>query len=100
MALTIQDFKDILTVGIQLTVEKDDNKLLNTIVEKGMQITNCDAGTLYLYEDNVLKFRIMRTISQNVYRGLDGEHNNFQLSQVSQANLQYRLYTVCLPHRR
>lgn len=73
MALTIQDFKDILTVGIQLTVEKDDNKLLNTIVEKGMQITNCDAGTLYLYEDDVLKFRIMRTISQNVYRGIGGE---------------------------
>ena len=45
---------------------------MNTIVEKGMQITNCDAGTLYLYEDEVLKFRIMRTISQNVYRGLDG----------------------------
>ena len=73
MALTVQDFKDILNVGIQLTVEKDDNKLLNTIVEKGMQITNCDAGTLYLFEDEVLKFRIMRTISQNVYRGLDGK---------------------------
>lgn len=73
MGLTIQDFKDILHVGIQLTVEKDDNKLLNTIVEKGMQITNCDASTLYLYEDDVLKFRIMRTLSQNVCRGLDGE---------------------------
>lgn len=73
MALTVQDFKDILNVGIQLTVEKDGNKLLNTIVDKGMQITNCDASTLYLYEDNVLKFRIMRTISQNVCRGADGE---------------------------
>lgn len=73
MALTVQDFKDILNVGIQLTVEKDGNKLLNTIVDKGMQITNCDASTLYLYEDNVLKFRIMRTISQNVCRGVDGK---------------------------
>lgn len=73
MGLTIQDFKDILKVGIQLTVEKDSSKLLDTIVVKGMQITNCDAGTLYLYEDDVLKFRIMRTISQNVSRGLDGE---------------------------
>lgn len=73
MALTVQDFKDILNVGIQLTVEKDGNKLLNTIVDKGMQITNCDASTLYLYEDGVLKFRIMRTISQNVCRGVDGE---------------------------
>lgn len=73
MALTVQDFKDILNVGIQLTVEKDGNKLLNTIVDKGMQITNCDASTLYLYEDGVLKFRIMRTISQNVCRGVEGE---------------------------
>ena len=73
MGLTVQDFRDILTVGIQLTVEKDSNKLLNTIVEKGMQITNCDASTLYLYEDDVLKFRIMRTLSQNVYRGVEGE---------------------------
>ena len=73
MGLTIQDFKDILKVGIQLTVEKDSSKLLDTIVGKGRQITNCDAGTLYLYEDDVLKFRIMRTISQNVSRGLDGE---------------------------
>lgn len=73
MALTVQDFKDILNVGIQLTVEKDGNKLLNTIVDKGMQITNCDASTLYLYENDVLKFRIMRTISQNVCRGLNGE---------------------------
>lgn len=73
MGLTVQNFKDILNVGIQLTVEKDGNKLLNTIVEKGMQITNCDASTLYLYEDDVLKFRIMRTVSQNVCRGKDGE---------------------------
>lgn len=73
MGLTVQDFKDILNVGIQLTVEKDSSKLLDTIVVKCMQITNCDAGTLYLYEDDVLKFRIMRTISQNVSKGLDGE---------------------------
>lgn len=73
MGLTVENLKDILNVGIELTIEKDDNKLLNTIVEKGMQITNCDASTLYLYEDDVLKFRIMRTISQNVYRGIDGE---------------------------
>ena len=73
MGLKVKDFRDILQVGILLTVERDASKLLNTIVEKGMEITNCDAGTLYLYEDDVLKFRIMRTISQNVSRGLDGE---------------------------
>lgn len=73
MSLTIQDFKEILEVGIQLTTEKDDNKLLCSIVEKGMQITNCDASTFYLYKDDMLHFRIMRTVSQNICRGMDGE---------------------------
>ena len=73
MGLTVRDFEDILQVGIQLTTERDRNKLLNTIVEKGMQITNCDASTLYLYEEGVLKFRIMCTLSQNVHRGINGE---------------------------
>lgn len=73
MSLTIHNFEDILKIGIQLTTEKDSNKLLNTIVEKGMNITNCDASTLYLYEDGVLKFHIMRTISMGISRGVNGE---------------------------
>ena len=73
MQLSIQDFKDILAVGIQLTVETDSNRLLCSIVEKSMQITNCDSAALYLYEDTFLKFRIMRSISRNMSRGTDGE---------------------------
>lgn len=73
MGLRVQDFEDVLNVGIQLTTEKDSNKLLCAIVEKGMKITNCDASTLYLYEDGVLKFRIMNTLSMGISRGADGE---------------------------
>lgn len=73
MGLSVQDFEDILNVGIQLTTEKDSNKLLCAIVEKGMKITNCDASTLYLYEDGMLKFRIMNTLSLGISRGADGE---------------------------
>lgn len=73
MILTNQDFEKILQLGIDLTTVKNRNYLLESIVQNGMEITNCDGGTLYLYEDNVLKFRIMRTISQNVDRGRDGE---------------------------
>lgn len=73
MGLTAQDFEDVLNIGIQLTIEKDSNKLLCSIVEKGMKITNCDASTLYLYEDGVLKFRIMKTLSLGVNRGADGK---------------------------
>lgn len=73
MALTNKDFIKILHIGIALSTEKDSNKLLDSIVENGMQITHCDASTLYLYENNSLKFKIMRTLSQNVSRGRYGE---------------------------
>ena len=68
MSLTTHNFQEILKIGIQLTTEKDRNKLLNTIVEKGMQITNCEAGTLYLYEDNVLKFRMMKKVILHIVK--------------------------------
>ena len=71
--LDTKDFNKILQLGIDLTVVKNRNKLLESIVDNGMEITKCDGGTLYLYEDGVLKFRIMRTLSQNVDRGRNGE---------------------------
>ena len=56
--------------------EKDRNKLLASIIENAMQITRCDAGTLYLYQDNCLVFRIMKTLSMRISRGEDGEPIN------------------------
>ena len=73
MGLANRDFEKILQLGIDLTAVKNRDKLLESIVENGMEITKCDGGTLYLYEDGVLKFRIMRTLSQNVDRGKNGE---------------------------
>ncbi len=73
MKVSTRDFEKILQLGIDLTTVKNREKLLNCIVENGMEITNCDGGTLYLYEDGVLKFRIMRTLSMGVERGQDGE---------------------------
>lgn len=73
MKLTYEDFERILNIGISLTTEKDRNHLLNLILENGMKITNCDASTLYLLENQTLVFKIMKTISQNISRGADGE---------------------------
>lgn len=73
MKLTYEDFERILNIGISLTTEKDRNHLLNSILENGMKITNCDASTLYLLENQTLVFKIMKTISQNISRGADGE---------------------------
>lgn len=73
MRLDYEDFAKIMNIGIELSTEKDRNKLLSGILEKGMEITGCDAATLYLYEDNQLKFKIMKTISLGISRGTHGE---------------------------
>ncbi|MBD5490205.1 MAG: GAF domain-containing protein [Lachnospiraceae bacterium] len=71
MHLQYKDFEKIINVGIRLSTEKDRNRLLMAILDNGMEITNCDASTLYLYEDGKLVFKFMKTLSQGVNRGMD-----------------------------
>ena len=66
----------ILDIGIALSAERDRNKLFNMIITKSMDITNCDAGTLYLLEDGALHFKIMKTLSMGVDKGSGGEAIN------------------------
>lgn len=73
MHLEYDDFNKILNIGIQLSTEKDRNRLLASILENGMEITNCDASTLYLYENDQLVFKIMKTASMGISRGVKGE---------------------------
>ena len=61
-----KELQVILDVGIALSAERNVNRLFNLIIANSMAITNCDAGTLYLLEDNVLKFKIMKTLSLNI----------------------------------
>lgn len=68
-----EDMKRILDIGIQLTSEKSYARLYELIMQEAMAITGCDAGTLYICRDNKLYFMIMRTNSQNIYQGGDGE---------------------------
>ena len=68
-----KELQVILDVGIALSAERDVNRLFNLIIANSMAITNCDAGTLYLLEDNVLKFKIMKTLSLNIDKGSNGE---------------------------
>ncbi|MDE6386841.1 MAG: GAF domain-containing protein [Lachnospiraceae bacterium] len=73
MHLQYEDFEKIMDIGIRLSTERDRNRLLMTILDKGMEITNCDASTLYLYENDELIFKYMKTLSKGVSRGMDGE---------------------------
>ena len=58
----------ILEIAIQLTAEHDFDKLLSKIIDCAMELTGCDGGTLYLYEDEQLKFCIMKNQSMGINR--------------------------------
>ena len=63
----------LLDIGIALSSEKNADKLLETILEAAMDISNCDAGTLYVIDDNELHFKITITKSLGIRSGANGE---------------------------
>ncbi len=64
----------ILEIGILLAAERNYDELLSKIVECAMELTQSDGGTLYLYEEDQLKFCITKTLSRHVNRkGMSGE---------------------------
>ena len=87
MHLQYKDFEKIMDIGIRLSTERDRNRLLMTILDKGMEITNCDASTLYLYENDELIFKYMRTLSMGVSRGMDGEPIDLPPVPVKEENV-------------
>ena len=57
-------------VGIALSAEKDERRLMELIVQSAKQLTNADGGTFYSRtEDDELKFEIMHTDSLGVHMG-------------------------------
>ncbi|MBQ3568363.1 MAG: GAF domain-containing protein [Anaerotignum sp.] len=59
----------LLEIGIALSREKDDDRLLGLILHEAMEMTACDGGTLYIYDGESLRFHIMITKSMNTYKG-------------------------------
>jgi len=48
--------------------ERDYEKLLDIILTKMMDITRADAGTLYMVEDNMLHFKVVKNISMDIFQ--------------------------------
>lgn len=65
-------FRMFLEVGVSLSAERNYNRLLERILLCVMELSNCDAGTLYLLEGGALHFKIMRNNTMNTYTGGDG----------------------------
>ena len=61
-----EKLQKILDIGIALTAEKNPDRLLSYILDSAMELTNCDAGSLYILKDGELVFRVMKTISKGV----------------------------------
>jgi HD-GYP domain-containing protein (c-di-GMP phosphodiesterase class II) len=62
---------DLNAIGAALSSERDINRLLESILNAGMKITNADAGTLYLLdaENQKLTFEILHNDSLNIRMG-------------------------------
>lgn len=63
--------KELNQIGIALSSQRDPQKLLNTIVEKAMELTNSDAASLYLVEKDEegnkrLRFKYTKNFSVKI----------------------------------
>ena len=61
--------RKVIPIGVSLSAEKDFNRLLESLVMEAQAVTNADAGTLYLMENDELKFVILRNTSLNMAMG-------------------------------
>lgn len=68
-----EDMNRILEVGVLLSSERDLNRLLEEILRCVMELSHCDAGTLYLLDGDKLQFKIMRNDTLGTYSGGGGE---------------------------
>ena len=67
--MTVADMERFLKMCLALTSEHDREALLSSILDTAMDLSNCDAGTLYLLEDDGLHFCRMVTRSMGIRQG-------------------------------
>ena len=72
MNITSEKILDIITA---FDSEKDYFKLLNVILTKMMEISDADAGTLYILEDGRLHFKIIRNITLDIFQSEEDKIN-------------------------
>ncbi len=62
--------KKILETFIMATSQKDNDVLLEKMLESATEITNCDGGTLYIINEDKLDFRVMITKSKGIINSM------------------------------
>lgn len=61
----------IFQLGIELTSEKDIANLFSKILNEAMDLTDSDAGTIYILDNGMLHFNYMITRSKNIDKSAD-----------------------------
>ena len=64
-----EQIKKMSDIGRALSGVQDLNTLLEMIVDQARNFTNADAGTLYIVEDNTLRFQIVQNDSLKIRMG-------------------------------
>lgn len=85
--MTQDEVKKILNVGVLLSSERNLDRLLEKILISVMEISHCDAGTLYLLNQDKLYFTIMRNNTMKVYQGGDGKRPDIPPVTLSRENV-------------
>ena len=67
------EIERLLNIGIALSANADSDSLMREIVDVAMDLTNCDGGTLYILDNDVLTFHIMVTLSLGIDQGGHGQ---------------------------
>lgn len=82
-----EESKKILEINYALTAEKDREALLEHILSATMEMTNCDAGTLYIATGEELIFKVMITKSLGILKGARHEPINLPPIPISKENV-------------
>ena len=67
----LRHIQELTKIGLALSAEKEINKLLEMIVDKARDLSNADAGTLYILEDDGqhLRFEILQNDTMKIRMG-------------------------------
>ena len=79
--------KKMSDIGRALSGVHDLNALLEMIVDQARSFTNADAGTLYIVEDETLRFQIVQNDSLKIFMGgKTGETIPFPPVELKESN--------------
>ncbi len=90
LALATHEIQELNKIGAALSAEHDTGKLLEMIVTKSRQITNSDAGSLYIVEEA----ESAAADKQSSAEPTRERHLRFKLAQNDTVKIQFRETTI------